>query len=69
MLQGHGLVVTGTALSGEVGVGDRVRCLPGDQLFRVRSLQVHNQPVHDGDVGPANRAEPERVGEAVPRAR
>jgi selenocysteine-specific elongation factor len=44
-LQGHGLVVTGTAQSGEVGIGDRVRCLPEDQLFRVRSLQVHNQPV------------------------
>jgi selenocysteine-specific elongation factor len=45
VLQGHGLVVTGTAQSGEVGIGDRVRCLPADQLFRVRSLQVHNQPV------------------------
>jgi selenocysteine-specific elongation factor len=45
VLQGHGLVVTGTAQSGEVRVGDRVRCLPQDQLFRVRSLQVHNQPV------------------------
>ena len=28
-LQGHGLVVTGTAVSGEVRVGDTVRCLPG----------------------------------------
>ncbi len=45
VLQGHGLIVTGTALSGEVRVGDRVRCLPGDQQFRVRSLQVHNEPV------------------------
>jgi len=45
VLQGHGLVVTGTAQSGEVRVSDRVRCLPQDQLFRVRSLQVHNQPV------------------------
>jgi selenocysteine-specific elongation factor len=45
VLQGHGLVVTGTALSGEVRPGDRVRCLPGDQMFRVRSLQVHNEPV------------------------
>jgi selenocysteine-specific elongation factor len=44
-LQGHGLVVTGTAQSGTISVGDRVRCLPGDQVFRVRSLQVHNQPV------------------------
>jgi selenocysteine-specific elongation factor len=45
VLQGHGLIVTGTALSGDVRVGDRVRCLPGDQQFRVRSLQVHNAPV------------------------
>jgi selenocysteine-specific elongation factor len=45
VLQGHGLVVTGTALSGEVEVGDQVRCLPGDQLFRVRSVQVHNENV------------------------
>jgi selenocysteine-specific elongation factor len=43
LLQGHGLVVTGTALSGEVRVGDQVRCLPGGQLFRVRSVQVHNE--------------------------
>jgi selenocysteine-specific elongation factor len=45
VLQGHGVVVTGTALSGAVHVGDRVRCLPGDHVFRVRSLQVHNEPV------------------------
>jgi len=45
VLQGHGLIVTGTALSGEVKTGERVRCLPGKQLFRVRSLQVHNQAV------------------------
>ena len=45
VLQGHGLVVTGTALAGEVHIGDRVRCLPGDQLFRVRSVQVHDEPV------------------------
>ncbi|MBI3001751.1 MAG: selenocysteine-specific translation elongation factor [Deltaproteobacteria bacterium] len=45
VLQGHGVVVTGTALSGEIRVGDRARCLPGGQTFRVRSLQVHNRPV------------------------
>ena len=44
-LQGHGLVVTGTALSGEVRVGDRVRSLPRDQIFRVRSVQVHDEAV------------------------
>jgi selenocysteine-specific elongation factor len=47
-LQGHGLIVTGTALRGEVHVGDRVRCLPGDEIFRVRSLQVHDQPFEVG---------------------
>jgi selenocysteine-specific elongation factor len=45
VLQGHGVVVTGTARSGEIRTGDRVRCLPGDQMFRVRSLQVHGQSV------------------------
>ena len=45
VLQGHGVVVTGTALSGEIRVGAQVRCLPGDHLFRVRSLQVHGQSV------------------------
>ena len=45
VLQGHGVIVTGTSLSGEIRVGDRVRCLPGDQMFRIRSLQVHNDSV------------------------
>ena len=45
VLQGHGVVVTGTGLSGEIKVGEQVRCLPGDHLFRVRSLQVHGQAV------------------------
>jgi selenocysteine-specific elongation factor len=45
VMQGHGVVVTGTALSGEVKTGDHVRCLPGGELFRVRSLQVHGRAV------------------------
>ena len=45
VLQGHGVVVTGTALSGEIKVGEPVRCLPGDYLFRIRSLQVHGRSV------------------------
>ena len=51
VLQGHGLIVTGTAQSGQVRVGDRVRCLPGNQIFRVRSLQVHNQPAEEAGWG------------------
>jgi selenocysteine-specific elongation factor len=45
VLQGHGVVVTGTALSGAVALGEQVRCLPGNHLFRVRSLQVHGKSV------------------------
>jgi selenocysteine-specific elongation factor len=45
LLQGHGVIVTGTALSGEIKAGDHVRALPGGQTFRVRSLQVHNRSV------------------------
>lgn len=51
VLQGHGLVVTGTGLSGEVRVGDKVRRLPGDETFRVRSLQVHNRAVEKAGWG------------------
>ena len=51
VLQGHGLVVTGTARSGAVTVGDRVRCLPGEQLFRVRSVHVHGQAVQTATWG------------------
>src|ERR1044072_5532954 len=45
VLQGHGVVVTGTALSGAIKVGEQGRCLLGDYLFRLRSLQVHGKSV------------------------
>ncbi|MGH7824388.1 MAG: selenocysteine-specific translation elongation factor [Candidatus Binatia bacterium] len=51
VLQGHGVIVTGTALSGHVKTGDHVRCLPGDQMFRVRSLQVHGRSVDSAGWG------------------
>jgi selenocysteine-specific elongation factor len=51
VLQGHGVVVTGTALSGEVKVGEQVRCLPGNHLFRVRSLQIHGKSVDNAGWG------------------
>ena len=50
-LPGHGVIVTGTALSGEIRTGDRVHCLPGDQSYRIRSLQVHNQSVDSSGWG------------------
>jgi selenocysteine-specific elongation factor len=51
VVQGHGLVVTGTARAGVVRTGDRVRCLPGGQLLRVRSVQVHNETVDSASAG------------------
>ena len=51
VLQGHGVVVTGTGLSGAIKVGEQVRCLPGDHIFRVRSLQVHGQSVDNAGWG------------------
>lgn len=51
VLQGHGVVVTGTALSGEIKTGEQVRCLPGNHSFRVRSLQVHGKPVDSAGWG------------------
>jgi selenocysteine-specific elongation factor len=49
---GAGTVVTGTAWSGSVNVGDEVRTLPGEQRGRVRSIEVHGQQ--------RDRAEPGR---------
>lgn len=40
-VKGAGTVVTGTAWSGSVGVGDEVRILPGGGTARVRGLQEH----------------------------
>ena len=64
VMQGHGVVVTGTALSGEVKTGDHVRCLPGGELFRVRSLQVHGRSMDTAGWGQRvalNLSGPERA--------
>ena len=42
---GHGIIVTGTAIGGEVRPEDSLRCLPSGELLRVRSVEVHNAPV------------------------
>ena len=40
---GAGLVVTGTVIAGEVGVGDEVNALLGGVTARVRGLHAHNR--------------------------
>jgi len=51
VMRGHGTVATGTAISGSVAVRDAVRILPGGELARVRTVQVHNADVSDATFG------------------
>jgi selenocysteine-specific elongation factor len=50
-LRGIGTVVTGTLWSGSVAAGDRVAVLPQRLEARVRSVQVHDQPVERAAAG------------------
>ncbi len=45
VIRGHGVVVTGTAMAGEVTAGDTVRLLPGGAMARVRGIEVHGSEV------------------------
>jgi selenocysteine-specific elongation factor len=45
VMKGHGVVVTGTAIAGTISEGETVRVLPGGEESRLRSIQVHGQPV------------------------
>ena len=50
-VKGAGLVVTGTALSGEVNVGDTLWLTGVDKPMRVRGLHAQNQPVDRARAG------------------
>ncbi|RHI01019.1 selenocysteinyl-tRNA-specific translation elongation factor SelB [Enterobacter cloacae] len=50
-VKGAGLVVTGTALSGEVNVGDTVWLTGVNKPMRVRGLHAQNQPVEHAHAG------------------
>ena len=50
-VKGAGLVVTGTALSGEVKVGDTLWLTGVDKPVRVRGLHAQNQPVEQAWAG------------------
>jgi selenocysteine-specific elongation factor len=52
-LRGFGTVVTGTLLSGSIGDGDPVALLPSPsrEPLRVRSVQVHGEPVQRAQAG------------------
>ena len=50
-LRGIGTVVTGTLWSGTIGEGDVLRAEPTGREVRVRSVQVHDQPVVRAEAG------------------
>jgi selenocysteine-specific elongation factor len=52
-LRGIGTVVTGTLWSGSLGEGDELRAEPAGLEVRVRSVQVHDEPV--ARAGPGRR--------------
>jgi selenocysteine-specific elongation factor len=58
-LHGIGTVVTGTLWSGSVGDGDELRAEPAGLDVRVRSVQVHDEPVERAEAG-------QRVALALP---
>ena len=50
-LRGIGTVVTGTLWSGSVAADDLLRLEPNGRTVRVRSVQVHDQPVDEAQAG------------------
>ncbi|TML36533.1 MAG: selenocysteine-specific translation elongation factor, partial [Actinobacteria bacterium] len=50
-LRGIGTVVTGTLWSGSIAAGDLLRLEPRGRTVRVRSVQVHDQPVEAAEAG------------------
>jgi selenocysteine-specific elongation factor len=48
---GAGIVVTGTALSGSVSVGDKLALAPSGKSVRVRGLHAQNQPAEQALAG------------------
>jgi selenocysteine-specific elongation factor len=66
LVEGAGLVVTGTIASGSVNVGDHVCLMPKRIMLRVRGLQTHHHPV-DG-LGAGERCAINVVGGELERS-
>jgi len=50
-MKGFGTVVTGTLVSGRIGVGEEIEIQPAALRTKVRGLQVHNRPVETAESG------------------
>lgn len=50
-IKGFGTVITGTLISGHIGVGETVMIYPSKITSKVRGLQVHDKPVEKSEAG------------------
>lgn len=50
-IKGFGSVVTGTSISGRVGIGDELCFYPKDMVAKVRGIQVHSSDVETVEAG------------------
>ncbi len=50
-MKGHGTVITGTLVSGSVGVGEDILAYPRELPVKVRGLQSHGAPVQQVEAG------------------
>jgi selenocysteine-specific elongation factor len=50
-IKGFGAVVTGTSISGRIGLGDEITIYPGGQQGRIRGIQVHANDVQEVEAG------------------
>lgn len=51
MLPGAGLIATGTAIAGQINVGDEVTISPAGQRARVRTIHAQNRPAQAASAG------------------
>ncbi len=64
-MKGFGTVITGTAISGTLQVGQEVAIYPGGLTAKVRGLQVHNQDVAEAKSGQRTAINLQGVEKAV----
>jgi len=50
-IKGHGTVVTGSVLSGEIHDGDSIELLPAQQTLRLRGIQTHGRTTARAQLG------------------
>ncbi|MEN8135996.1 MAG: selenocysteine-specific translation elongation factor [Thermodesulfobacteriota bacterium] len=50
-IKGFGAVVTGTSISGRIGLGDEITIYPTGQQGRIRGIQVHADDVQEVEAG------------------